>query len=189
MGSFVATKTMTVRGEDGEMVDLAAGQSFIHDEQHHLIRTYPDLWAPTSKRTTRHRQRGVQTMGALTSLRPSRAARAVPARPRRQRKREVRLTTRGAAESSGAAVQPRGAGAVLCVVGRARPRRPPRSPRERSTHTAYNRRWRAGRDSRRAAGPVAPPMERHEFRPDSPGDQVRGSSRPVGHSVCPAGYS
>src|SRR5688572_4916563 len=46
MATFVATKTMTVRGEDGQVDDLVAGQSFVYDEQHYLIRTYPDLWAP-----------------------------------------------------------------------------------------------------------------------------------------------
>jgi hypothetical protein len=65
MASFVATKTMTVRGEDGQMDDLVAGQTFVHDSGHYLIRTYPDLWEPTSKRTARRRQRGVQRRWAL----------------------------------------------------------------------------------------------------------------------------
>jgi hypothetical protein len=63
-GAFVATKTMTVRGEDGHMEDLTAGQSYVYDEGHYLIRTYPDLWAPTS-RSTRKRQRAAQRRWAL----------------------------------------------------------------------------------------------------------------------------
>jgi hypothetical protein len=62
-GSFVATKTITVRGEDGQLDELVAGQSFVHDSGHFLIRTYPDLWAPSQGR--KRRQRGVQRRWAL----------------------------------------------------------------------------------------------------------------------------
>jgi hypothetical protein len=65
-GSFVATQTVTVRGEDGQLADLTAGQSYVYDDLHYLVRTYPDVWAPTtSKRNTRQRQRGAQRRWAL----------------------------------------------------------------------------------------------------------------------------
>jgi hypothetical protein len=65
MATFVATKTMTVRGEDGQLDDLVAGQSFVYDEQHYLIRTYPDLWAPSRQHEPQRRQRGTQRRWAL----------------------------------------------------------------------------------------------------------------------------
>jgi proteasome lid subunit RPN8/RPN11 len=45
-GSMVATRTTTVTGEDGESVELVAGQSFVHVPGHWLIQQHPDLFAP-----------------------------------------------------------------------------------------------------------------------------------------------
>jgi hypothetical protein len=44
----VARQTITVRGEDGEPVELVAGQSFVR-APHYLTRTYPDLFAPDNQ--------------------------------------------------------------------------------------------------------------------------------------------
>jgi hypothetical protein len=45
---MVAIKSTTVRGEDGELVKLTAGVTFVHDRGHFLIRRYPDLFAPNT---------------------------------------------------------------------------------------------------------------------------------------------
>jgi len=45
----VATKTTTVRGEDGKPERLIAGVSFVHDPGHWLLKTYPDLFAPDTQ--------------------------------------------------------------------------------------------------------------------------------------------
>lgn len=45
-GAFAATKTMTIRGEDGQLDDLTAGQTFGYDEHHYLVRTYPTCGRP-----------------------------------------------------------------------------------------------------------------------------------------------
>jgi proteasome lid subunit RPN8/RPN11 len=49
--SLVATRTITVKGEDGRPEQLVAGQTFVHDPRHWLVKTYPHLFAPASDRT------------------------------------------------------------------------------------------------------------------------------------------
>jgi hypothetical protein len=50
VASFVATETIVVRGEHGEPEPLVAGQTWIHDSRHFLVRQYPDLFEPVVKR-------------------------------------------------------------------------------------------------------------------------------------------
>ena len=50
MVSYRATQSMVVRGEHGEAEELVAGQSYIHDERHFLLRRYPDLFERVSSR-------------------------------------------------------------------------------------------------------------------------------------------
>ena len=49
--SLVATRTITVKGEDGHPEQLVAGQTFVHDPRHWLVKTYPHLFRPASDRT------------------------------------------------------------------------------------------------------------------------------------------
>jgi len=63
MASFVATTTITVRGEDGQLDELKAGVTHVHDRQHYLVRTYPDLFAPSHGYT--RSQRGAPRRWAL----------------------------------------------------------------------------------------------------------------------------
>jgi hypothetical protein len=49
MASYVATETITVRGEDGKAEQLKAGVTYVHG-QHFLTSRYPDLFEPVIKR-------------------------------------------------------------------------------------------------------------------------------------------
>lgn len=46
-GMVVATKTVTVKGEDGEPERLKAGQTFV-DAGHWLVKSYPELFTRES---------------------------------------------------------------------------------------------------------------------------------------------
>jgi hypothetical protein len=68
--SFVATKTITVRGEDGKDERLVAGSTYVHDARHFLVTSYPELFKRTDGRPMKPRSRPTRQATRTPARRP-----------------------------------------------------------------------------------------------------------------------
>jgi hypothetical protein len=90
--SFVATKTEIVRNEHGQDETLKAGQTYVHDDAHFLVLTYPHLFKRTDGRPMRQRSRPARQEARTPAPRPARKLeRTLARRPRPRWNPLVRL--------------------------------------------------------------------------------------------------